>query len=1195
MTRSRIHDRSRVVLDIARPQPRTASWIVVLAMVSALIGGERGSAAEDMVSDDHCVLELTLPKEARVAVEGKNRGSERSFLFRGLREEDYELCNLSIEFPDGSQIHRRVILRGGQRIRLSAARPGRSAAELVSQLGHSSERSLSVAFSPSGRYVLTGGADNTAILWDAPTGTELRRLTGHTGEVDAVAFSPDGRQALTGSRDRSACLWELSTGKELRRFEGHSSAVRSVLFSPDGRHVITGSSDKTVRLWNVDTGKEVRRFRGNSESVAAIASRGKRLLSGSEDGAALVWDISSGELIHRLEGHHIEVTAAAFSPDGRKVFTADWGDTPRLWDVDTGKELKQYTGHSKMAFRVAVSSSGGKLLTGSFDKTLRIWNAHSGEELRRFDVEATPSSICLSPDGREVLAGYANGIARVISAETGKPLCRFEGRTAKVYSVQPFPNSRSLLIGGKVVSFWDMVTGKKSRRFEHYSGSAVLSRDGRQALSGRARDTSPEDHLVVSWDLRSGTEHNVFRHPGPLWTKTFSPDGKMVATGGAYTRSVPQEAAFQTADGGRRSDSPRKAAAPRRFGLAIIWDTSTGEEIRRLEIEGRAADVVAVAFSPDNRLILTGSWDGSVCIWEIESGKQLHRLAAHKTYAAPAVFSPSGRQVLTGGGDGSACLWDVRTGQEMQRFQHSSSVYSAAHSRDGRFVITGEKAGIVHIWDGASGKELHRLDRHFGGVESAAFSPDGRLAITGSNDNIVRLWDFSTGQELAQLVSLRGTADWLVTTPEGLFDGSPRGREKVMYRIGGGLNVVPVDRFFQDFYYPGLLAAIWRGERPLPSREIRQELPPSIRIVSPEQDAEIELQIATIQVEVTARGGGIKSPWLMHNGSRILVDERPVRDGKVIRWGPTVRLVEGRNELVVHAASADGSWESEPARIVLNYRKPGPGAELHVVAVGINEYTDETMNLKFAVSDAQAMVEVFQSQGEQFYGEGKVHDVQLRDKDATKKGIKHALAKVAEKAKPQDALVLSLSGHGTMVGQRYYFIPHEFKAGRDKPLEDEIRGQCLPGDELDDWISAVPALKRVLIYDTCQSAGAVGISRTARNPFAFRKALETMSRSQGSFIIAATAAGDEAQEVPDLGHGVLTYTLLAALGAVDKGPLKQRPLKLEGDEKLVKVRDWFGFAQDEVPALSKVYFGKEQFVDFVGRGQDFPILPLAKE
>ena len=107
-----------------------------------------------------------------------------------------------------------------------------------------------MAFSPDGRWALTGSDDKTARLWEVATGTEMRRLD-HSDEVTSVAFSPDGQQALTGSWDKTARLWDVATGKEIHRLEGHSMSVRSVAFSADGRWALTGSYNHTARLWEV--------------------------------------------------------------------------------------------------------------------------------------------------------------------------------------------------------------------------------------------------------------------------------------------------------------------------------------------------------------------------------------------------------------------------------------------------------------------------------------------------------------------------------------------------------------------------------------------------------------------------------------------------------------------------------------------------------------------------------------------------------------------------------------------------------------------------------------------------------------------------------------------------------------------------------------------------------------------------------
>ena len=116
-----------------------------------------------------------------------------------------------------------------------------------------------------GRYAVAGGGYlyPTLILWDVSTGREIRTLEGHS----AVAFSPDGRYALSGSGDKTLKLWDISTGREIRTFKGHSSRVYSVAFSPDGRYALSGSYDNKLKLWDVSTGREIRTFEGHYHYV----------------------------------------------------------------------------------------------------------------------------------------------------------------------------------------------------------------------------------------------------------------------------------------------------------------------------------------------------------------------------------------------------------------------------------------------------------------------------------------------------------------------------------------------------------------------------------------------------------------------------------------------------------------------------------------------------------------------------------------------------------------------------------------------------------------------------------------------------------------------------------------------------------------------------------------------------------------
>ncbi len=216
--------------------------------------------------------------------------------------------------------------------------------EVVPQPGHLGSVH-SVAFSPNGRFALSGSSDNTLKLWDVATGKELRSFSGHANVVSSVAFSPDGRFALSGSEDSTLKLWEIATGKELRSLGGNNSGLLSYLlsvaFSPDGRFALSGSYDNTLKLWELATGKELRSFSGHAGWVNSVAFSpdGRLVLSGSNDKTLKLWDVTTGKELRSFGGHTAQVSSIAFSPDGRFALSGSWDGTARIWDVKKGQEV----------------------------------------------------------------------------------------------------------------------------------------------------------------------------------------------------------------------------------------------------------------------------------------------------------------------------------------------------------------------------------------------------------------------------------------------------------------------------------------------------------------------------------------------------------------------------------------------------------------------------------------------------------------------------------------------------------------------------------------------------------------------------------------------------------------------------------------------------------------------------------------
>jgi WD40 repeat protein len=245
-----------------------------------------------------------------------------------------------------------------------------------------------VAFSPDGKLLVSaggsefkpernGGKTSAQVkLWDVTAGKELGELTGHTNKVFSAVFSPDGKTLATGSADQTVRLWDVATRKQRAVLDGHTDAVWSVAFSADGKTVASASADRTVRLWDATTGQERSTLRGHEDEVRAVAFSpdGKTLATGSADWTVRLWDPTTQKERAVLKGHRGGVQSLAFSSDGSALATGSSDETVKLWDMATGKERAALRGHRSGISAVAFSPDARTLASAGMDDAVRLWD-----------------------------------------------------------------------------------------------------------------------------------------------------------------------------------------------------------------------------------------------------------------------------------------------------------------------------------------------------------------------------------------------------------------------------------------------------------------------------------------------------------------------------------------------------------------------------------------------------------------------------------------------------------------------------------------------------------------------------------------------------------------------------------------------------------------------------------------------------
>ena len=965
---------------------------------------------------------------------------------------------------------------------------------------------------------------------------------GHESKINYAVISPDGKYVLSADINK-IILWDTKTGREMESFKGlFNENFKSFLFVDNGNKFLFTNKYGHIQIYNTKT--------LNFEGEIKIAT--DQFLSNSDNSLFVIlnqpWEADKKLIFYDFKNRKInmsvdikdEIISFDMTKDGKYVLSGT-NNGINLWEVATGKKIKTFKYDKRYSTTdIHISSDGKKALISTFGGDFCI-DIFTGKVLKKFASDYTKAKFV---DNNTIALNSYEEI-------------NFWNIKSKKYTKKIKTNLQAIDVNNKknlILCIYDtkmeLFDFKSNKRLQKFSSYAVKEYDLKLDKSGRYIQTTSNDFSSV----------------GYLWDLTM---GKKVKPKIKNLRFVQSDI---------ESD----------YNYIVLKKKQ--KVIKKFK--GHTDKVNSVYFSPDKKYIISSSRDKTIKIWDAKTLKEIHSFT-YKYSMYDAVFTPDGQKILVAGISG-IFLYDFKTKKQLKKFDVYTSADKEVHndgnilkiSPDGKsFAVARLSSGEIDIWDIETGKLIETLKGHINEVNSMAYSPDGKFLYSASDDRTIKIWDVKKAKEMLTMVSF-SDGEWVAIRPDGYFNASKNGAKHINI-LTSPTTVAGIDQYYETFYRPDIVASTFTNTTDVyakPTIKIDDvKSAPTISIVDTKTSTNKEELKVTLKI--TPSSGGIGQIRLYVDDVLVKTDgdrglkRKSSQDSSILKTF-TIKLNHGKHIIKVIAFNETNTMASLADTLsVFSSYKEIKRPNIYAVIIGINEYNNPAISLKYAVADAKLFAKTIKKRTKGLYNHIDINLLVTKEQ-TTKEYITKTLTNL-QNISPNDLFIFYVASHGMIEDAKYHMITSNVGALSSRGIKREAISQNM----LRDMIANIPTTKKFIILDTCNS-GALGqtleVALLTRG-LTETTAMKVLSRAVGSTIISASSSSQEALEGYK-GHGLLTYVLANGLNG-----------KADSDKDgYIKTLELANFIEDTVPEIAQKEFNRAQYPYVSPLGQGLPLVKVRK-